>query len=396
MQDFIVIGGGIVGTATALKIKEKRPDAKVLLLEKEGRLAHHQTGNNSGVIHSGIYYKPGSLKAKNCALGYRLLLDFCQEHDVRHEVCGKLIVAATPDELPRLEAIRERGIANGLAGLELLGPEEIREREPHCQGLQAIFVPQTGIVDFRGMCQKMGDTFVQLGGEILFHTEVIDIKNDRRSAIVISRGGVFEARHVVVCAGLQADRLARTTHPRLDFAVIPFRGEYYKLKPEHENLVKHLIYPVPNPAFPFLGVHFTRMALGGIEAGPNAVFAFKREGYKNTQISIPDMVEAISWPGFRKVVRKHWRMGLEEMGRSFSKDKFVDALRRLIPEIGPEHLEKGGAGVRAQACDSNGELIDDFWIFHDHRVTHVCNAPSPAATSSLAIGESLANDLLKS
>lgn len=392
--DLIIIGGGIVGLATALQLLKTSPRSSLLLLEKEDQLGQHQTGHNSGVIHSGLYYKPGSFKAKNCIEGYRLLIDFCQTEGIPHDICGKVVVATREDELPQLEELRRRGEANGLNGLRTLVSEEIREIEPHCTGIRGLFVPQTGIVNFRRVAEKYAEKIRELGGEILLGQQVEHIVKTNEGVEVSSIRRSWRAKKLVTCAGLYSDRLARNTNPSLPLRITPFRGEYYMLKPEARKLVRNLIYPVPDPAFPFLGVHFTRMIEGGVECGPNAVFAFAREGYKKTDFNVRDTMESLFWPGFRIVARKYWRAGLGEFYRSVSKAAFVKALQRLIPEIGTEHLEPGGTGIRAQACDREGHLLDDFFFVENEGVIHVCNAPSPAATASLSIGQSLANKVL--
>jgi L-2-hydroxyglutarate oxidase len=392
--DVVVVGGGIVGLATAFRLLEARPGTRLLLLEKETTVAAHQTGRNSGVIHSGIYYKPGGLKARNCREGYRQLLDFCRDHGIAHELCGKIIVATRPDELPRLEELHRRGVANGLEGLRWLDAAQIREIEPHVTGIRGLQVPQTGIVDYVGMSEKLADLIRQRGGEIHLGERVAKIARGSNSSEVVADRGTYRARAIVTCAGLQSDRLARNTHPDLPMRIVPFRGEYYELTPDAHHLVKHLIYPVPDPAFPFLGVHFTRMVKGGIEAGPNAVLAFGREAYRKTDFNFTDTRETFAWPGFRKVARKYWRTGLGEFHRSWSKAAFVTALQRLIPEVRAEHLVPGSAGIRAQACQRDGALVDDFYILEDQDVIHVCNAPSPAATASLAIGGHIAGHVL--
>ena len=393
--DIVVIGGGIVGLATALQIKKSNPSLTLALLEKETALARHQTGNNSGVIHSGIYYKPGSLKATNCIRGYRLLIDFCQEHNIPFELCGKIIVATSQEELPLLETLHTRGQQNGLGDLKKLTREQIAEYEPHVFGIAGIHVPQTGIVDYRLVAEKYGDVLRNGGTEIFLGQQVIDIQSNSEKTIVVTQKTTYEAKLVINCAGLYSDKVARMTTDNLNVRIIPFRGEYYKLKPEKEYLVKNLIYPVPDPNFPFLGVHFTRMARGGVEAGPNAVLAFRREGYKKSDISFGELAETLAWPGFQKVAAKYWRTGFGEMYRSYSRAAFTKALQKLIPEIRENDLTEGGAGVRAQACDRHGGLVDDFLIIEDTKVIHVCNAPSPAATSSLAIGETVASLALK-
>ncbi|MEQ8302975.1 MAG: L-2-hydroxyglutarate oxidase [Cyclobacteriaceae bacterium] len=388
--DVVVIGGGIVGLATALQLQNSKHNLKLLLLEKENALALHQTGNNSGVIHSGIYYKPGSLKATNCIRGYNLLVDFCRENEIPYELCGKIIVATSKEEVPLLSNLYERGNQNGLTNLKRISKEEIKEYEPHVAGIDGIVVPQTGIVDYKVVAKKYGELILQSGGEIRLGEKVIDIQESDTECVVVTQKESYKTRLVINCCGLYSDRVAKLTAPELPLKIIPFRGEYFKLKKEKEYLVKNLIYPVPDPNFPFLGVHFTRMAEGGIEAGPNAVLAFKREGYKKSDISLSELMESLTWPGFQKVAFKYWKTGMGEMYRSFSKAAFVKALQKLIPELQKDDLEPGGAGVRAQACDRNGGLLDDFMIVEKKHTINVCNAPSPAATSSLAIGETIA------
>lgn len=389
MYDITIIGGGIVGLATGLTLKNSNPHLKILLLEKETELAKHQTGNNSGVIHSGLYYKPGSLKATNCIHGYNLLIDFCQQNEIPFERCGKIVVATEKPELPLLENLYARGQQNGLQNLKKLGKEELLEYEPHVVGLAGIFVPQTGIVDYKLVAQKYGDLIRSKGGEINLGERVLDIQSSEDKCVVVTQKTSYTTKLVINCAGLYSDKVARMTVPNLNVKIIPFRGEYYKLTKEKEYLVKNLIYPVPDPNFPFLGVHFTRMAKGGVEAGPNAVLAFKREGYKKSDINLSELAETLAWPGFQKVAAKYWRTGFGEMYRSFSKAAFTKALQKLIPEIVESDLAPGGAGVRAQACDRSGGLVDDFLILEEKKVINVCNAPSPAATSSLAIGETV-------
>lgn len=389
MYDITIIGGGIVGLATALQLKKSNPFLNILLLEKENELAKHQTGNNSGVIHSGLYYKPGSLKATNCIHGYNLLIDFCKQNEIPFDLCGKIVVATDENELPLLENLYVRGQQNGLQNLKKLGKEELLEYEPHVAGLAGIFVPQTGIVDYKLVAQKYGDLIRTKGGQINLGEKVLDIQSSEDKSVVVTQKTSYTTKLVINCAGLYSDKVARMTVPNLNVKIIPFRGEYYKLTKEKEYLVKNLIYPVPDPNFPFLGVHFTRMAKGGVEAGPNAVLAFKREGYKKSDINLSELGETLAWPGFQKVASKYWRTGFGEMYRSFSKAAFTKALQKLIPEIVESDLAPGGAGVRAQACDRNGGLVDDFMILEDKKVINVCNAPSPAATSSLAIGETV-------
>lgn len=386
----IVIGGGAVGLATALQLINRNPQLKVVVLEKENVVANHQTGNNSNVIHSGIYYKPGSLKARNCIHGYNLLLDFCKQYDVPHNICGKVIVATAENELPLLKNIFDRGQQNGLQNLKMLNASELREYEPHVAGIAGIHVPQTGIVDYRVVAEKYAEVFRQKGGEIKLGEKVVDIRFSNNKVEVITPKATYSSKLVVNCAGLYSDKIARLTSQNVNVKIIPFRGEYYKLKKEKEYLVKTLIYPVPDPNFPFLGVHFTTMVGGGVECGPNAVLAFKREGYKKSDINLAELGETLAWPGFRKVVAKYWRTGVGEMYRSYSKAAFTEALQKLLPEIKEEDLIQGGAGVRAQACDRTGGLLDDFMILEEKLAINVCNAPSPAATSSLSIGETVA------
>ena len=393
--DIVIVGGVIVGLATALQIQKRKPGLRLLLLEKERALARHQTGNNSGVIHSGLYYKPGSLKATNCIRGYHLLVEFCKEHNVPFELCGKIVVASSPAELPLLENLYIRGQQNGLQNLKKLSAEQLKDYEPHVAGLGGIFVPQTGIVDYKIVAAKYGELIQQSGAAIHLGEQVIEIQRNRDKTVVVTQKANYTTNLVINCAGLYSDKVAGMTVQNLNIKIIPFRGEYFKLKKEKEYLVKNLIYPVPDPNFPFLGVHFTRMAKGGVEAGPNAVLAFQREGYKKTDIRLSELAETLLWPGFQKVARKYWRTGWGEMYRSFSKAAFTKALQILIPEIQEHDLETGGAGVRAQACDRQGGLVDDFLILEERNAINVCNAPSPAATSSLAIGETVAALALK-
>jgi (S)-2-hydroxyglutarate dehydrogenase len=392
--DIIIVGGGAVGLATALQILKKKANSKILVLEKENAVANHQTGNNSNVIHSGIYYKPGSLKARNCIQGYHMLLDFCNEQNIPYNLCGKVIVATEESELPLLENIFARGIENGLQNLKKLSAAEIKEHEPHVAGIQGIHVPQTGIVDYRAVAEKYAELVKNLGGEIRLGEKVVDIRTSARGVDVVTQRNTYTGKLIVNCAGLYSDKIAALTS-KVDVKIIPFRGEYYKLSKEKEHLVKTLIYPVPDPNFPFLGVHFTTMIGGGVECGPNAVLAFAREGYKKSDINLVELAETLAWPGFHKIVKKYWKTGFGEMYRSFSKDAFTKALQKLIPEIREEDLEPGGAGVRAQACDRTGGLLDDFLILEENHAINVCNAPSPAATSSLSIGHTVAELVLK-
>lgn len=394
--DVIVIGGGIVGLATALKIKEQRPQTRLLLIDKENEVAAHQTGHNSGVIHSGLYYKPGSLKATNCIKGYHQLIEFCEKENIKYELCGKIVVATRPEQVAILNGLYERGIQNGLTGLEKLTVEQMREIEPHVNGIEGIKVPQTGIIDYKDVSEKYAEKIKMLDGEIRLGERVSSISELNGVSTVVTNKGSYDTTLVVNCAGLYSDKVAQMTeHKEIDLRITPFRGEYYEIKPEKHYLVKHLIYPVPDPNFPFLGVHFTRMVHGGIEAGPNAVMAFRREGYKKLDIDLKELWETLSWPGFQKVAAKYWQTGLGEMYRSFSKSAFTKALQELIPEIKEDDLIPGGAGVRAQACDRIGGLLDDFAIIENKQAINVCNAPSPAATSSLSIGQSVSELVLK-
>lgn len=388
IYNYIVIGAGLVGLSTAYHLKLENPDARILVLEKENGVSKHQSGHNSGVIHSGIYYKPGSLKAKNCIQGYSEIIEFAKKHNIRHDICGKIIVATNQDELPLLENIYNRGVANSLQGLKYLSREEFREIEPHCEGLRAIKVPQTGIIDYPAVAEKLKELFEELGGEVRFNEEVKNIA-DKGEIIVNTDKSEFHAKKLITCAGLYSDKVSKMSSKRKDFIIVPFRGEYYKIKDSKKHLVKHLIYPVPNPNFPFLGVHFTRMVDGNIEAGPNAVLAFKREGYKFSDFSLSETADTFAWPGFWKIAAKYGKTGLGEIHRSLSKSAFTKALQKLMPEIEEDDLVAGGAGIRAQALDREGNLIDDFDILKNGNIIHVRNAPSPAATSCLSIGKTI-------
>ncbi|MSQ78219.1 MAG: L-2-hydroxyglutarate oxidase [Flavobacteriaceae bacterium] len=395
MRDITIIGGGIVGLATAYHLKQQQPNLKVVLLEKENKLAAHQTGHNSGVIHSGIYYKPGSLKAKNCLSGYKMLLEFAKANDIAYELCGKIIVATREDELPAIENVYKRGVENGLQNLKKISKEQIRDFEPHCVGIAGIHVPQTGIIDYTQVSQKYAELFQKVDGEIYLSEKVEDLRFVDGHSEIITQNRTYKTKLIINCAGLFCDKVATLNDPKIDVRIIPFRGEYYELRPEKYYLVRNLIYPVPDPNFPFLGVHFTRMIGGGIEAGPNAVWAFKREGYKRTDFSLGDFWDAISWPGFRRVMWKYMGTGLGEMYRSWNKAAFTKALQRLIPELQKDDLVVGGSGIRAQACDRSGGLLDDFFIKESEHIINVLNAPSPAATSSLAIGKAVAEMALR-
>jgi len=392
--DVIVVGAGIVGLAASLKLLEKNPNLKLLIIEKENDIALHQTGNNSGVIHSGIYYKPGSLKAQNCTNGYKMLLDFCDKNDVKYDICGKIIVAVSEKEIPYMDKIFQRGNENGLTGIRKISKAEMKEIEPHVDGVAGLIVPQTGIVDFTLVSKKYLELIKSYGGEIKLNEKVVNIIKSTSGTAIVTEKNLYNSKTVLTCGGLQSDRIAKTTNKNLPLRIIPFRGEYYKLKKEKRNFVNNLIYPVPDPAFPFLGVHFTRMIDGDVECGPNAVLSFKREGYTKTSFSFKDSFDTFTWPGFYPVMKKNLRTGIGEFYRSFNKNAFVKALQRLIPEVSKDDLEEGGAGVRAQACDNKGSLLDDFYIVESENIIHVCNAPSPAATASLSIGDFIADKTL--
>lgn len=386
--DVGVIGGGIVGLATALALSRR---CRVVVLEAEDRLAAHQTGNNSGVVHSGLYYPPGSLKARNCVAGRKALARFCVEHDIPFEQCGKLVVATSDDELPRLDALEERGRANGLSSLRRLGSEEIAEYEPHVRGLAALHVGETGIVDYVAVAEAYAAEARGRGAEILTGARVLSVVRGAGEQTVVTAAGDVRCRFLIACAGLQADRVARMCGLEPGVRIVPFRGEYYEIDAPRRGLVRNLVYPVPDPAFPFLGVHFTRRVDGSVEAGPNAVLAFKREGYRKTSFSLRDTAATFSYPGFVRLAFRYLPMGLGEFYRSFSKPAFVRALQRLVPDVRSADLLPGGAGVRAQALTPDGKLVDDFHIIEGDRQIHVLNAPSPAATASLAIGGSIAD-----
>jgi L-2-hydroxyglutarate oxidase len=392
--DVLIVGGGIVGMATALKLSEQTK-ARIAVIEAEKHVAAHQTGNNSGVIHSGLYYRPGSLKAKNCVEGRKAMYAFCEEHDIPHDRCGKLVVATHEEEIPRMKDLFERGQANGLEGLRWLKGEELKEYEPHVNGIAGLLVPETGIVDYTKVTETMARLVQEAGHDVFTGHRFESLKKHSDYLEVITNRRTFEASHLVNCGGLQSDRIARKCGVDPGLKIVPFRGEYYKIKPEKRYLVKNLIYPVPDPEFPFLGVHFTRMIDGGREAGPNAVLAFKREGYSKFSFSLKDTLETFTYPGFLHLAGKYLKTGLAEYYRSFFKPAFVKALQRLIPEIQSGDLEPGGAGVRAQALEKNGFLVDDFRIVEAERMIHVLNAPSPAATASLSIGRTIAEMVVK-
>jgi len=392
MYDFIVIGGGIVGLTTAMTLQQNYPDAKLLILEKESQWAFHQTSNNSGVIHSGIYYKPGSFKATFCREGNISMTEFCNKYNISHEICGKVIVATKPQELSLLEDLYQRGLANGLK-VEKISAEEVKEVEPHVSCIAGLRVFSTGIVSYRQVCQKLVDMIRDDGGELLLKAHVTQIKDISEGKEIDTSQGIFATRMLINCGGLQSDRLAKLGNIDPQVQIIPFRGEYYELKPEKRYLVKTLIYPVPNPNFPFLGVHFTKMIDGSVHAGPNAVLSLKREGYRKTDFDIRDAAEIFSYPGFWKLASKYSKDGIQEIIRSFSKDAFVRSLQQLIPEVTANDLVPTHAGVRAQALKPNGQLVEDFLIIKDQKSIHVCNAPSPAATSSLEIGKAIVREL---
>lgn len=392
--DILVIGGGIIGTATALSL-QKRSKLNILLIEAEKSLAAHQTGNNSGVIHSGLYYKPGSLKAKNCTQGSEMLYRFCDEHNIPNEKCGKLVVAVSDREIDALDELYKKGVANGLVGIKKLGLEEIKNYEPHAAGIAGLFVPQTGIVDYSRVTNTYAKLFLDLGGQIKTSCKFVSLKNFNGEIIASTSDGEFKIKILVNCGGLYCDKIAKLCGVKPSLKIVPFRGEYYKLKKGKEYLVKNLIYPVPDPRFPFLGVHFTRMIKGGVEAGPNAVLALKREGYTKKDFSLSDVAQMLFYSGFWKMASKYYRMGFDEFYRSFSKKAFVKALQKLIPEIQEDDIEAGGAGVRAQALAPDGKLIDDFRIVETDKMVHVLNAPSPAATASISIGNTIAQMVIK-
>jgi len=383
-----VIGGGIVGLATAHQLLHRYPSVQVLLLEKEDGPGRHQTGNNSGVLHCGLYYKPGSTKARLAVQGIRQMVEFCEQHDVAFDLCGKIVVATEPEELPRLHDLMQRGIANGLKGIELLKGEQIREIEPHAAGIEALRVPQEGIVDYAAVTRAMVSEITGRGGDVRFSSEVTHL-NRNGNWNIDSRGGDYQADFIINCSGLHCDRVGRMAGARDKAKIVPFRGEYYKLKPESQHLVHNLIYPVPDPKFPFLGVHFTRLIHGGIEAGPNAVLAFAREGYRKTDFSLRDTIETLTYKGFWKFFMRYPAMCWDELKRSFSRELFCQSLQRLVPAIRKQDLAPGGAGVRAQALAPNGDLVQDFYFVRQEGALHVLNAPSPAATASLAIADSI-------
>jgi L-2-hydroxyglutarate oxidase len=381
-----VIGGGIIGTATAM-ILQQSGKHKIILIEAEEKLASHQTGHNSGVIHSGLYYKPGSLKAKNCVRGREMMYEFCVQNNINFEQCGKVVVAVEANEISILNELYEKGLANGLHQLKLLSKDEMREYEPFVEGIAGLFVGETGIVDFVEVTDKMGELFETAGGEIKYRHKFLSVNKLQDYLILETSGGEIKTHFLINCGGLYSDRIAKLCGISPSLMIVPFRGEYYKLRREKQHLVKNLIYPVPDPQFPFLGVHFTRMIKGGVEAGPNAVLSFKREGYEKFDFSLQDTLEMMTYTGFWKMASKYYRMGLTEFIRSFNKLEFVRALQKLIPSIEADDILPGGSGVRAQALEPDGKLVDDFRITMVDKMIHVLNAPSPAATASLSIAE---------
>jgi L-2-hydroxyglutarate oxidase LhgO len=385
-HDVTIIGGGIVGLAVGLEITKRFPRLHLLLLEKENRVGQHQSSHNSGVIHSGIYYQPGSLKAKLCVEGARAMVEFCRAHDIPHQVCGKVIVATHEEEFAGLEELRRRGETNGLTGVHAIGPEQLREIEPHAGGLRALVVPSTGITDYGAVCAKYAELIRAQGGIILTSTAVTGLRQLADDIVVETGGPTFSTTYLINCAGLFSDRISRMAGEEPDIMIVPFRGEYYDLIPERAQLVRALIYPVPDPRFPFLGVHFTRRIGGSVDAGPNAVLAFRREGYRRTDFNLNDVASSLGFPGFWRMAARHWRSGLDEFRRSFSKSEFVHALQRLVPEVREKDLVPGSSGVRAQALKRDGTLVEDFQFVPSGKMLHVLNVPSPAATSSLLIG----------
>lgn len=388
-----VIGGGIIGLAAAYKMLLARPGLSVVVLEKEDTVGQHQTGHNSGVLHAGLYYKPGSLKARLAVDGIRQMTAFCRAHDVAHEICGKLVVAADETELPRLRELLERGQQNGLAGLEWLEPERAREIEPHAAGVAAVRVPEEGIADYAAVCAALVREITRLGGQVLTDAGVRKLRPRHDRWVAETDAGSIEADVLVNCAGLQCDRIARMAGEHPELRVVPFRGEYYALRPERRSLVRHLIYPVPDPAFPFLGVHFTRMISGGVECGPNAVLASAREGYRKRDVNARDMADALAFPGLWRFIARYPLLSWREIQRSFSRELFCAALQRLVPEVQPDDLLPGGAGVRAQSMLPDGDLVQDFYFLESTSALHVLNAPSPGATASLAIGDEIVRRL---
>jgi L-2-hydroxyglutarate oxidase len=381
-----IVGGGIVGLATAYRLQQRFPDARVTVLEKEAEVAAHQSSHNSGVLHSGIYYRPGSLRAKNCREGKQAMQAFCDVEGIPYNLCGKVIVAVDESELATLDSILERGRANGVP-CEMIDRQRLLELEPHAAGIRAIHVPEAGIIDFGQVARRLCERVQEAGGDVRTRAKVTAVRQLPGGLVVETTAGEVAADYLVNCAGLHCDRVTKLTGQQPEAKVVPFRGEFYELKPEVHHLCRSLIYPVPDTNFPFLGVHFTRKIHGGVECGPNAVLAFAREGYRKRDINLRDLLEALTYPGFLRLAARHWRTGMGEMWRSFSKRAFVKSLKRLVPEIECEHLETAPAGVRAQALSRDGKLIDDFMIQESERIINVNNAPSPAATASLNVGK---------
>ncbi len=385
--DVIIIGGGIVGLSTAWKLISNQPGLRLCVVEKESSLATHQTDRNSGVIHSGIYYKPGGAKAVNCVKGYGMLLDFCTEHEIPFDLCGKVIVAGNEQQIPTLEGIYDRGIQNGLSGIRIIDAKEVKEVEPYCHAVKGIWVPQTGIIDFRLVAEKLAELIRAKKGDIITGCKVEKIQSNKDGITVFTKNRSLHGQMAIGCAGLYSDLLVKLAGEKPPHQILPFRGEFYALRPHATHLVKGLIYPVPDINFPFLGVHLTKRIHGGIEAGPNAVLAFRREGYKHLDVHAGELFEALTYPGFQKLAGRHWRKGMDEMKRSFSKKAFLKSLQTLVPSLRSEDIHRSRSGVRAQAVDRNGNLVDDYVIVEQERMIHLCNAPSPAATSCLSIGE---------
>ncbi|HLK67473.1 MAG TPA: L-2-hydroxyglutarate oxidase [Bryobacteraceae bacterium] len=390
MRDFVIIGGGIVGLATAYRLTERFSDAHIRVLEKEAGVGQHQTGHNSGVLHCGLYYKPGSTKARLAVDGIRQMVGFCRDNQIPHEICGKLVVAADESEVPRLKGLLDRGMANGLEGLRWLQRDEMREIEPNVGGVAGLRVPQEGIVDYPRVCQVLVEKLTQRGVEVVTHARLTRARRNGSGWVAETTAGEFPAGFLINCAGLHCDRVAESAGEAREMRVVPFRGEYYKIRNDRQHLVRHLIYPVPDPQFPFLGVHFTRLIHGGIEAGPNAVLAFAREGYRKTDFNVSDLLDALSYPGLWRFLRKYPSMAWYELRRSFSREIFCQSLQRLVPGIRPDDLAPGGSGVRSQLITPGGEIVQDFQLIARPNALHVLNAPSPAATASLAIGAEIA------
>lgn len=390
MKHFLVIGGGLVGLGTARGLRERFPQAQITLFEKESVIGAHQSTHNSGVLHCGLYYKPGSLKARLAVEGIEKMTAFCREKSIPHEICGKVVVATAEEELPRLDELMRRGAANGLQNLRRLDGAALRQIEPHAAGIAGVQVPQEGIVDYRAVCDALAAELQERGVVLKTGAAVTSIQRTGDEWVVKTSAGEVAGSYLINCAGLHCDRVSALAGERREVRIVPFRGEYYQLKPSAQALVKHLIYPVPDPAFPFLGVHFTRLIQGGIEAGPNAVLAFAREGYRLTDVNLRDLLDAVTFGGLWRFMRKYPKMVSQELLQSLSKQRFCAALQRLVPDLRPEDLAAGGAGVRAQAMSPQGDLIQDFQLVQRSAALHVLNAPSPAATASLAIGEYLA------